>query len=101
MKARQLKNFFEEKGFSVSLHKEDRRQCAELEIWTGGGVDMIINLNPFTVEKFKEYVINFDMDDEIDMHRQDKRYRDAFRISHSVEDFTEYEKMLEEIVSQL
>ena len=57
-----LKTFFEENGFNVSLHIQDNVQCAELEKWTFGGVDMIIWLNPFTPEEFKSYVNDFDID---------------------------------------
>ena len=101
MKTKQLKEFFEKNEFSVNLYKEGNRKYAEIESWTNGGVDMIINLEPFTVEKFKDYVANFDIDDEIDMHRQDKRYRDAFRITESVEDFQNYLNKLDELVLEL
>lgn len=101
MKTKQLKEFFEARGFNVSLYKQEGKQCAELESWTDGGVDMIINLNPFTVEEFNYFVRNFDVDDEIDLHRQDKRYRDAFRISQSVEDFIKYDIFLQDVYLQL
>ncbi len=101
MKTRQLKKFFEDNGFNVSLYKQEGKQRAEIESWTDGGVDMIINLNPFTVEEFKDFVNNFDIDDEIDLHRQDKRYKKVFRISQSVEDFTRYADVLDELILKL
>lgn len=96
-----LQSFFEEKDFNVHLFKQDKKQCAEIEKWTDGGVDMIINLMPFTVERFVDYVNNFNVDEEIDLHRQDKRYKDAFTISDSLKDFTNFHNHLKEIASAL
>ena len=86
--------FFEENGFNVDLINEYKRQCAEIEKWTNGGVDMIIYLNPFTVEEFEKYVNDFDVDELIDMHRQDDRYKKAFTISQSLIDFTNFHNHL-------
>ena len=96
-----LKKFFEDKGFNVSLQKEGKRKYAELEKWTDGGVDMIIYLEPFTVERFKEWVDDFDIDEEIDLHRQDKRYKNDFTITRSVEDFTDFHNGLKEVMGDL
>lgn len=52
MTTENLKNFFEEKDFNVHLTEQDGTQCAEIETWTNGGVNMILWLNPFTVEEF-------------------------------------------------
>ena len=52
-----LQNFLEENGFTVYLTEQDNVQCAEIEKWTDGGVDMIIFLKPFTIEEFKSYVV--------------------------------------------
>ena len=101
MKTKKIQSFFEEKGFNVHLFKQDNKQCAEIEKWTNGGVDMVINLMPFTSEQFIKYVNDFDIDEEIDLHRQDKRYRDAFKITESVKDFTDFHNHLKEVASML
>jgi hypothetical protein len=62
---------------------------------------MIHFLNPFTVEEFERQVNGFDVDEEIDSHRQDQRYKDAFRISQSVKDFEEYHTRLKEVLEEL
>lgn len=98
---KQLVKFFEENEFSVNLIKEKRTQCAELEMWTGGGVDMLIYLRPFNAEQFKEYVRDFDIDEEIMLNRQDKTYCDHFTIRQSVNDFEEYHNKLKEIAAEL
>lgn len=100
-KHEKLQQFFSDEEFIVHLFKQDGKQCAEVEKWTNGGVDMNITLVPFKKEKFIEYVENFDVDEEIDNHRQDKRYKDAFSISESVTDFTDFQTMLEEVAEKL
>ena len=96
-----LQEFFEENEFNVHLFEQDRKQCAEVEKWTNGGVDMIIVLNPFSEESFKSYVEDYDIDELIDLHRQDKRYCDAFKISESLKDFTDFHNHLKEIVAKI
>ena len=36
-------------------------------------------------------------DDEIDIYRQDKNYKSNFTISQSLEDFSDYQKKLEDL----
>lgn len=97
----QLQSFFEENDFNVHLFEQDGEQCAEVEKWTDGGVDMIFTLCPFTKESFITRVNNFSVDEEIDSHRQDQRYKDAFSIAESLEDFTNFHNHLKEIVSKI
>jgi hypothetical protein len=100
MDTEKLKEFFEENGFIVNIH--DDIGCAEVEMWTDGGVDMIINLQPFTKEEFIEYVEEyFNVDDEIDSHRQDQRYRNDFTITQSLKDFTKYHKYIKKVANKL
>lgn len=74
----------------------------ECEIWTNGGVHMI----PYFHAKdgsyffqFKDYAVQFDIDEEIDFHRQEERYCDAFKIKESVADFEAYQNFLMKISS--
>jgi hypothetical protein len=101
MTTKKLQQFFEDSSFNVNLVKDGKIQCAELETWTGGGVNMIIYLNPFNVDSFKEYVNDFCIDDEIDLHRQDKHYRNDFTIRQSVEDFESYLNDIKEVAEKL
>jgi len=101
METDKLKIFFEENGFNVHLSKQDNIQCAEIEMWTNGGVDMLIWLAPFTIEEFIDYVDSFDIDEKIDMHRQDSRYKKDFSLSESLIDFNDYLYHLKEIVLKL
>ena len=97
----QLTHFFEENGFNVYQFEQDGQQCAELEKWTSGGVDMIITLIPFTKDEFISYVDNFDIDEEIVGYRKDEQYKAVFTISQSLADFTEFHDMLKEVSEKL
>ena len=101
MNTEDLEAFFEECGLSVCLSEQDGTQVGELERWTDCGVDMIITLNPFTAEEFEEYVKDFDVDELIDLHRQDPSYKSNFSISVSLKDFTDFHNYLKEILEKL
>jgi len=101
MTTTKLKKFFEEHEYNVELFKQDNQQCAEIESWTDGGVDMIITLQPFSIEEFIKYVNDFNIDEEIDLYRQDKSYKTSFTISESVADFTKYLEELKSVVTEL
>jgi chlorite dismutase len=86
--------FEEELDFAVHLHEQDGVMGAELEDWTRGGVDMIMWIHPFTPEQFVEIAESFDVDEQIDVHRQAADYRSAFTHRQSVHDFEEWEQRL-------
>jgi len=96
-----LQDFLEQEGFIVHFYDQDSKEDAEVEKWTDGGVDMIFPLEPFTKESFIERVNDFDIDEEIDLHRQGQDYKNAFTITKSVEDFTNFHNELKELVSKL
>lgn len=77
----------------------------ELESWTNCGVNMFIYLNKNTdesiTEQFKYFVEGFNIDEEIDIHRQGKDYRDTFSITESVNDFTDYKNWLNVVLKEL
>jgi hypothetical protein len=77
----------------------------ELETWTDGGVNMFIyigkDIEEDLIEQLEKYIENFDIDEEIDLHRQDKRYRDDFRITESVKDFVSWVEYIETIIKDL
>lgn len=77
----------------------------EFETWTNGGVNMFVTIHKESsksyFEQFKEYVENFDIDEEIDIHREDKLYKSHFTITRSVDDFGKYKKWLEDILSEM
>ena len=101
MTTKKLQTFFEENGFNVNLFEQDKIQCAELEKWTNGGVDMIIYLEPFTIDEFKSYVDDFNVDDEIDLHRQSQEYKNTFTIRESLVDFEDFYNDLKELTNKL
>lgn len=78
-----------ENNFNVRIEKYSNGKYLSLEAWTDGGVDMFIEIDykKDLIEGFDEYIESFDIDDEIDLYREDKNYRAAFRITESVKDF--------------
>jgi len=96
-----LQKFFEDEGFNVDIFEQDNQRCAEIEKWTDGGVDMIINLIPFTKEEFIDYVNDFDVDDLIDTYRQDVNYEKNFTISQSLKDFKKFHSDLKKVVKKM
>ena len=104
-------DIIEAQGFAVMLYEEDGVVCgAEIEDWTAGGVDMIhfidlrgkdINNPDDWRDEISAIIANFDVDEEIDLHREDERYRKAFTISASVHDFEAWEERLRELANDV
>lgn len=91
-----LKNNFD----YMELEKEEDLY---LETWTNGGVDMIIYLDnkKSIIENLEDYLKNFDIDEVIDLYREDKKYRENFTILESVKDFENWEKYIKIIIKEL
>lgn len=104
-------DIIEAQGFAVMLYEEDGVVCgAEIEDWTAGGVDMIhfidlrgkdINNPDDWRDEISAIAANFDVDEEIDLHRESERYRKAFTISASVHDFEAWEERLRELTNDV
>lgn len=99
---------FDKFGFKANLTICDGVKYGfEIEKWTNGGVDMIESIqfddfrNSYNIDciedELKRISSNFSIDDEIDMHREGTDYKNAFTISESLKDFTEYKQDLEEL----
>lgn len=100
MNIQQLIEFFDSNGFCA--HEQDvHNGILELETWTRGGVNMLMYLEPITIQSFEEQVNSFDVDEEIEVHRQDDRYRRDFTIRESLEDFEEYHLRLKQVLINL
>ena len=77
----------------------------ELESWTNGGVNMLISIDKNSdnnlLEQLERFVENFDIDEEIDIQRQDAYYRRKFTIKESIRDFENWVDYIEECISKL
>ena len=62
---------------------------------------MIYALIPFNCEEFIEYARDFNIDEEIDLHRKMNGYKEAFNIRESLADFEKYGKLINKIAKQL
>lgn len=87
--------------FNISESAND----LELESWTDGGVNMFIGIDKNSdnnlLEQLERFVENFDIDEEIDIHRQDTDYRRRFTIRESIRDFENWVDYIEECISKL
>ena len=77
----------------------------ELESWTDGGVNMFISIDKNSdnnlLEQLERFVENFDIDEEIDIHREDENYKRNFTIRESINDFENWVNYIEECISKL
>lgn len=77
----------------------------ELESRTDGGVDMSISIDKNSdnnlLEQLERFVENFDIDEEIDIHREDENYKRNFTIRESINDFENWVDYIEECISKL
>ena len=77
----------------------------ELESCTDGGVNMLIGIDKNSdnnlLEQLERFVENFDIDEEIDIHREDAYYRRKFTIKESIRDFENWVDYIEECISKL
>ena len=103
----QCEAFLDENNICHSRYEENG-ECVgiEMEQWTDGGVDMIHlidgrNRDMNDPDWWKDELVAiyeaFDVDEEIDINRQDEKYRSAFTYRQSVEDFEDYDKWLKGI----
>lgn len=104
----QCEAFLDENNIGHSRYEENG-ECIGIEIeqWTDGGVDMIHLIDgrdrdmddpDWWKDELESIYEAFDVDEEIDIHRQDEKYCSAFTCRRSVEDFEEYEEWLKGIV---
>lgn len=93
-------------NYNVSLIYENGMISGmEIETWTNGGVDMIHTFylceDLYDKDKInkqlKGLVDNFSIDDEIDVYRQDKKYKEDFTIIESLKDFENYYNTLKDL----
>ena len=96
----------EEKNISVYHYKEDGKLCGyELNTYTDLGVNQIVFLDFRDTEKnpknaqdfidvFTERVESIDVDNEIELNRQNADYKKTFTIRQSLVDFEDWKANL-------
>lgn len=109
---KQIFNILQNNEISINNYTEDDKLCGyELNTYTEAGVNQIIfldfrdngkpkNANDF-IEKLSERIDGIDIDDEIEMNRQDKNYKENFTLRESLTDFEDWKEGLEEIVKEI
>lgn len=90
-----------EQNFDLSEDEKD----ISLEAWTVGGVNMFVYIskdsNKTVQEQLENYVENFNVDEEIELYRKNKEYREAFSIRESLHDFDDWLKFVEGVIKEL
>ena len=101
-----IKVKLENANISIYDYKEDGKLCGyELNTYTNGGLNQIVfvdfrdtDKNPNKVADFKELFLervkSIDIDDEIEVNRQNKEYCQVFTIRESLEDIEEWKQEL-------
>ena len=106
----QCEAFMDENNIYHSRYEENG-ECVGIimEQWTDGGVYMMhlidgrdrdMNEPDWWKYELESIYETFDVDEEIDLNRQNEKYRSAFTYRQSVEDFENYDKWLEGIAEQ-
>ena len=101
----------EQHNFVLHEYEEKGIVCGyEMETWTDNGVNMIhfidcrVSSHPDgltaqnVLEELKQISAYFDVDLQIDVHREGDSFRKAFSIRQALDDFEAYEARLAEFV---
>lgn len=87
------------------FHTHDSQHDIALETWTNGGVNMFVVIYKDNEEsyftQFKKYAETLNVDELVDEHRSDDKYKQAFTITEGLADFTAYKEKLLSIVREL
>lgn len=100
--------FLDTHGLGYSHCRENGIDTYGIETgdWTDMGVQMPIFIDgrsanmtepDWWVAEFDDAYERFDVDEEIELHRQDEQYKSAFTIRRSLEDFEKFEQFLKEL----
>lgn len=95
-----------ERGLLVELFNiNESAYGLELESCTDGGVNMLIGIDKDSdydlLAQLEQFVENFDIDEEIDIQRQDAYYRRKFTIKESIRDFENWVDYIKKCISKL
>lgn len=103
----------EEAGISIEKYEENNKLCGyELNTYTDGGVNQIVFIDfrdiekdPENEEDFKELLLerveSIDVDEEIEVNRQDPTYKRDFTLTESLKDFKAWKKGLLKLAKSL
>lgn len=111
MNIKNIINKLESNSISVYVDENSGKiDGYDLSTYTDGGVNQSIFIdfrntgkNPKSakdfLELYNERVNDIDIDEEIDLNRQNKQYKADFTISESVKDFEDWKKTMQSIFS--
>jgi len=100
-------------GISVHKYEENKKLCGyELNTYTRGGLNQIVFVDfrdtkkdPKKSKDFKELFLDrvksIDVDDEVEVNRQNKEYRNAFTLRESLNDIEEWKNTMVTLAESL
>ena len=103
----------ENANIQIFKYKEDGKLCGyELNTYTEGGLNQIVFVDFRDTKKdpenekdfkelFSERIESIDVDEEIEMNRQNKGYRDAFTLTQALKDVKAWKKGLLKLAKSL
>lgn len=102
----------ENNDFAMYVYEEDDKECGiEIESWTPSGVNMIHfldfrhNKNIFNIYDINSEITRianlFDVDEEIEIHREDTLYKSAFTYRESLIDFETWQTTLNTLAEKV
>ena len=103
----------EKAGIGIHNYKEKEKLCGyELNTYTAGGLNQIVFVDFRDIDKdpknpvdFKELLLgrinDIDVDEEVEMNRQNKAYRQAFTLTESLKDINAWKKDLLKLAKSL
>ncbi len=103
----------EKAGISIDKYTEGKKICGyELNTYTDGGLNQIVfvdfrntDKDPKKAKDFKEVflkrIIDIDVDEEVELNRQDKGYRNAFTLRAALNDVEAWKEELLELAISL
>lgn len=98
---------------SVDEYKEEKKLCGyELNTYTKGGLNQIVfvdfrntNKDPKKAKDFKELFLErvkgIDVDEEVELNRQNKAYRNDFTLRESLDDIEAWKEEMVKLAESL
>lgn len=85
-----LRKMLEDQGWRV--FDIDEQGGCEIERWTDGGVDVILYIQPFTIEEYKDVINRIDCSEEVVLlWNNDPTYKQDFgTIGNAYEDYKSF-----------
>lgn len=74
----------------------------EISTYTDRNVNMLIELDLNNIyDSLEEWIDTFDIEEEIELHRESDKFRKAFTLKQSLEDFEDFKQEMQELLERM